>query len=76
MYKSWLTQCLVLRWVGGPGADEAGLTEQLRQGTELILTRGQIRIVQGTQNSHLPELWNKNQAEQISLPIRKHSLER
>jgi hypothetical protein len=43
---------------------------------EFVLTRSQIRIVQGTQNSHLPQLWNKNQAQPISIPIRKHPLAR
>jgi hypothetical protein len=56
MNKLQLTKSLVLYWVGGPIAYEAGLTEQLREGAQLVLTWRQVWIVQRTQNSHLPEL--------------------
>jgi hypothetical protein len=67
---------LVLGWICGPTADEAGLTEQLRQGAELVFTRCQVRIVQSSQNSHLPELWKKNQEQRISIATGKHPIAR
>jgi len=57
MNKSQLTERLVVSWVGCPLSDKAGLAEQLREGAEFILPRSLVWIVQGTQYSHLPELW-------------------